>query len=72
MKQPASSRLKHQLKNMSVDELVGVFRLFRQCALKQDEAMLDRDQTKVNRLASGRPDGYDANSWPVRFGVLAP
>jgi hypothetical protein len=47
MKQPANPRLKQQLKKMSVDELVG---LFRQYALEQDEAMLGEEHAKVNRL----------------------
>jgi uncharacterized protein DUF2019 len=47
MKQPANPRLKQQLKKMSVDELVG---LFRQYGLEQDEAMLGEERAKVNRL----------------------
>jgi hypothetical protein len=44
MKRPASSRLKQQLKTMSVDELVE---LFRSHAPEQSQAMLRREQSKV-------------------------
>jgi Domain of unknown function (DUF2019) len=47
MKRPANSRLKRQLKTMSADELVN---LFRDYALEQDKAMLYGEQAKVNRL----------------------
>jgi hypothetical protein len=45
MKRPANSRLKQQLKTMSVEELVELFRDF---ALEQDKAMLRGEQRKVN------------------------
>jgi hypothetical protein len=46
-KRPANSRLKRQLKSMSADELVDLFRDF---ALDQNDALLGGEQRRVNAL----------------------